>query len=177
MKDLIQASITTLIILIYNIFYGEKKSFVYYMIIWSILFFGCLGINKICADIPDAKYEIEYFQMIIPKNLSDKDKKFYKDKRDFHLENAERCYNDAKNKCWYLPNISNRDKGRYCFTTIIVLISPGNQPAKIILGLLNLLGSYGLDCIEEWNYIEEKLKWSSYHYEMYEFYRDLLIND
>jgi hypothetical protein len=102
------------------------------------------------------------------------DCKTYKDKYQFHKENAERCFNDAKNKCWWLPNIDDRDKARYCLTNIGIIIAPGDPQSKLIIAVINTLIQYGLDCSEEWNFIQTKLKWAQYHYEMMEFFDDVM---
>lgn len=95
-------------------------------------------------------------------------------KVQFHKENGERCYKDAKDRCWWLPNISERDKARYCFTTFGVLASPGEPKSKIIIAVISALIQYGLDCSDEWHYINNKLYWSQYHFEMMEFHQDLI---
>lgn len=40
--------------------------------------------------------------------------------------------------------------------------------------VITLFGQYGLACIEEWNDIESLLLESKYHFEMMEFYQDVL---
>ncbi len=92
----------------------------------------------------------------------------------FHKENGDSCYNDAKEKCWWLPNVSDRDKARYCFTNIGVLCSPGKSKSKLIIALVTTLIQYGLDCSSEWHYINNKLYCSQYHYEMMEFHQNLI---
>ncbi|EFB42177.1 MULTISPECIES: hypothetical protein [Parachlamydia] len=47
---------------------------------------------------------------------------------------------------------------------------PGSPQSKLIAAILNLLLQYGLDCLAEWEEIDEKLYWIKYHYEMAEFY-------
>lgn len=94
--------------------------------------------------------------------------------RQFHKENGERCYNDAKDRCWWLPYLSERDKARYCISNIGVLACPGEPKSKLIIALVNMLIQYGIDCSEEWHYINNKLYWSQYHFEMMEFYDNLI---
>ena len=96
------------------------------------------------------------------------------DKVQFHKENGDRCLNDAKNKCWWLPDLDDREKARYCFTNIGVLVCPGDPKSKLIISIVTTLIQYGLDCSEQWHYINNKLYWAQYHYEMMEFYEDLI---
>ncbi len=95
-------------------------------------------------------------------------------KVQFHKENGERCYKDAKERCWWLANISDRDKARYCFTTFGILAAPGEPRSKSIIAVISALIQYGLDCSDEWHYINTKLYWSQYHFEMMEFHQDLI---
>lgn len=95
------------------------------------------------------------------------------DKRDFHKKNADRCFNEAKNMCWYLP-AGMRDKSFYAFSNMAVLASPGTPYSKLVTVLVNTLMQYGADCVEDWNNITTKLNWAQYHYEMQEFYSDLI---
>lgn len=97
-------------------------------------------------------------------------------KREFHKENAERCLKEAHNTTWYLPNISSRKKVQYCFTNAGVLLSPGEPRSKIIIALITSLVQYGMDCCDEWHYLNEKLYWAQYHAEMYEHYTDLIAH-
>lgn len=96
------------------------------------------------------------------------------EKARFHKSNAERTFNDAKEKCWYLPNISDREKARYCLSNIGALLSNSTPQSKIIAIIVTTLMQYGIDCCDEWNFINNKLYWSQYHYEMMEFHLDLI---
>lgn len=113
--------------------------------------------------------EIHQFQA-----LSYDDCQTYEEKYKFHKENAERCFSDAKNKCWYIPNIADRDKARYCLTNLGAWASATDLRSKIITVIVTTLVQYGLDCCDEWNYIKDKLHWSKYHYEMMEFYEGVI---
>lgn len=95
-------------------------------------------------------------------------------KVQFYKENGERCYADAKERCWWLPYIPERDKARYCFTTFGVLACPGEPRSKIIIAVVTALIQYGLDCSDEWHYINNKLYWSQYHFELMEFHQNLI---
>jgi hypothetical protein len=100
----------------------------------------------------------------------------WKEDYDFHLSNGIRCYEDAKSKCWYLPNIEDREKARYCFTTSIAAVGNANAYCKLVAMVSSLLLQYGLDCMDEWDYIKTKLYWSSYHFELCDHYELLLKN-
>lgn len=97
-------------------------------------------------------------------------------KVQFHKENGERCLADARERCWWLPYIPARDKARYCFTNIGILSCPGDPRSKIIAAIVNTLIQYGIDCQDEWHYINNKLYWSQYHFEMMEFHQQLIAH-
>lgn len=122
----------------------------------------------------DPQIILENITFIQLNALNYDDCKTYQQKFQFHKENAERCFEDAKKKCWWLPNIDDRDKARYCLTNIGVIISPGDPKSKLIIAVITTLVQYGLDCNDEWNYIQNKLKWAQYHYEMMEFFEEVV---
>ncbi len=102
------------------------------------------------------------------------DRKTYAQKVKFHQREAERTYKQAKEKCWYLPDLSEREKARYCITSIGIGLAPMEPASKSITILVNALIQYTIDCCDEWHYINEKLYWSHYHYEMMEFYQEVI---
>ena len=95
---------------------------------------------------------------------------------EFHMFHAIRTYTEAKDKCWYLPNLSEREKARICWTTAISMFAAPTPQAKIVVCVTQLLIQYGLDCIDEWDYIKEKLVWSEYHFNECERYQRMLRN-
>jgi len=102
--------------------------------------------------------------------------KTYEDKKRFHKENGDRCFNDAKNMCWWMPDMSMRDKSDYAFRNITILGCPGDPRSKLITALLTTLVQYGADCYEEWANINTKLHWAQYHYEMMELYQKIIAD-
>lgn len=98
----------------------------------------------------------------------------YQKKMKFHQENAQRTLDDAKARCWWLPDLTDRDNARYCWTSAIALLAPGAPHYKGVAVILNILLQYGLDCSDEWHYINEKLYWSQYHSEMADFYEEII---
>jgi hypothetical protein len=156
-----------------------RHSFWNYMLAILMTFFLLFAYDTLTAKefIPNAGIEISTLRSLIDQELiTPQQREYYLDKIDFHESNAKRTYEDAKNRCWWLPEISERDKARYCITTAGALAQPGTPQSKIIKALVNLLIQYGIDCMDEWAYIQNKLYWSQYHWEMYEFYCEVLVN-
>ncbi len=109
-----------------------------------------------------------------PRSLTYDECKTNADKVQFHKENGYRCYDDAKERSWWLPYIEDRAKARYCFTSLGILASPGDPKSKIIITVITALIQYGIDSSDEWSYIDNKLYWSQYHFEMMEFHEHLI---
>lgn len=131
--------------------------------------FASLGI------LPNSSEEISLILRVgVSSFLSSSDITFYKEKVDFHEANAKRTYKDAKDKCWYLPDVDKREKAKQCFVIATSAILPSEPKSKLIGLLVATMVTYGLDCYDEWNFIKTKLHWSKYHYEMMEFYQSVL---
>lgn len=113
--------------------------------------------------------QLYYYKALIYENCNTPQQKY-----QFHKENAERCYEDAKDRCWWLPNLTDRQNARYCLTNAGALLAFGDPRSKLIAVVINTLVQYGLDCCDEWDYINHKLYWAQYHYEMMEFYQGML---
>jgi len=127
--------------------------------------------NLIAAENPHAKRHIylHYY-----KALSYDDCHTYQQKMKFHKENGDRCFNDAKDRCWYLPNLNYRQNARYCITNAGALVAYGTPQSRLIAVIATTLVQYSIDCCDEWEYIKTKLYWAEYHYEMAEFYQGLI---
>lgn len=117
--------------------------------------------------------EINTLRKFYTMNAAYDECKTFSDKRDFHKQNAERCFNDAKNLCWYFP-AKVRDKSFYAFSTITSLAQPGDLRSKLIGCLIVTLIEYGSDCYAEWSEMNSKLYWAQYHWEQYEFYSEVV---
>lgn len=60
-------------------------------------------------------HAIRHIQMYYCKVLVYENCKTVAQKSVFHKENGDRCFKDAKDRCWYLPNLSALDNARYCW--------------------------------------------------------------
>lgn len=81
---------------------------------------------------------------------------------------------------FYVKNKARRSKEYYykdCFACVIGGLTATDLKSTAIIMLMSMLTKYGLDCLDEWNAINTKLRWSEYHYEMQEFYKEVLKKD
>jgi hypothetical protein len=98
----------------------------------------------------------------------------WQEEYELHLFHAKRTYEDAKNRVWYLPNVTWRQRGREAWNAAFATVGATTPQLKLVLAVSSLLCQYGLDCMDEWEYIEEKLYWSEYHFKECEKYQELL---
>ncbi|MGK5595676.1 MAG: hypothetical protein ACSNEK_10025 [Parachlamydiaceae bacterium] len=139
--------------------------------------FNDVFISNVLIDVrPNPQEEISILSKMLSKIecLTAQERTYYEKKVAMHRSNAERTWNNAKNKCWYLPNIQKRKAAQNAFNAIMASFGGATPMSKLVLALLSLLTNYGLDCIEEWHYIEDQLNWCQYHCEMVEFYLTVL---
>lgn len=139
--------------------------------------FNDIFITDVPIDLrPNTQEEIAILSKMIERIecLTDQERTFYEKKVAMHRANAERTWNNAKNKCWYLPNIDKRTASQNAFASVMASFGGTTPMSKLVCSLLALLTTYGIDCISEWHYIEEQLQWCQYHCEMVEFYLTVL---
>lgn len=165
---------------IVNILLGFKYRILQYVAVIILLFISfCVFKSKAQATtfIYDVSIEIETERHFFDLNakLTAKETEYYAKKLNMHKENALRTFNNIKETCWWLPNLNDREKARYCFTTLVASLPAGTPQSKIIASLASFLAQYGLDCLEQWNYLSEQLYWCQYHNEMIEFYSNVLV--
>lgn len=185
MRYLLSSVIALGLVYVLHLALKQKQKPIYYLVIFLILIISTWFTHRVEANeyfsleipyvIPDANKEINFLSEFIPMvALTPDQHKLYSEKVAFHQANAERTFNDAKNRCWYLPDKTKRDAAKYCINAIACLLVPGSPAAKLIASLISTLKDVGIDMLDEWNYINNKLYWCKYHYEMVEFYLTVL---
>lgn len=142
---------------------------------------GMMFLCKSCCHAAAIPAEYEYLLAkrtkyidLHPKAPSREQKAKWQEEYEFHLFNAKRTYEDAKTKAWYMPNLSDREKAKYCFTSAIATMGSATLTTKLVVAVASLLAQYGLDCQDEYEYITTKLYWSQYHLEMCEHFQSLI---
>lgn len=179
LMSILYALIIVLIVFSVNMLFQRSHNYKLYILTFlcSCLMFECSHSKCHAMTLPNQmpafcrEHKIGY----VPDHALTKDQvKYYEQERDMHKYNAERTFNDAKSSCWYYPNTSDRHKARECFQVAVATLAASGTKEKAIIILASSLVTYGFDCWNEWDYIENKLYWSRYHWEMYDFYVDLL---
>lgn len=98
----------------------------------------------------------------------------WQDAYDDHHFNAVRTYTDAYNRVWFLPNLTWRQIGRDAWIAACAMASTKQPTAALVVAFSTMLSQYGLHCLDEWDYIQEKLQWSQYHFEQCAYYAEKL---
>lgn len=118
---------------------------------------------------PDWKNPLNPTSNGTPKQRAKWQKEF-----DFHMLQATRTYNDAKNRCWYLPQLTWRERAKEAWMAAFSTVGSSTLNMRLVVAVSSLLMQYGIDCLNEWEYIEEKLRWCEYHLKECEKYSNLL---
>lgn len=98
----------------------------------------------------------------------------YREKKNYHQNQGIEAYEKAHEKFWWLPRISDRAMARSCFTTVMTTVTASTPQSQIMAALVNIMVTYGLAAMDEWDYINHNLKKAEYNFEMMEFYNDVL---
>ena len=93
---------------------------------------------------------------------------------DNHHFNAVRTYNDAYNRVWFLPNLTMRQLGRDAWVAACAMAGTKTPGQALAMAFATMISQYGLHCLDEYDYIQDKLYWANYHFEQCAYYANLL---
>lgn len=116
--------------------------------------------------------EYKYYDQY--RHLTHNQSNEYKNKRNYHQDEAIKAFERAHEKFWWIPRISDRAMSRSCFTTIMTTVTASTPQSKIMAAIMNLMITYGLAAMDEWDYINYNLAEAEHHFELMEFYNDVL---
>lgn len=148
-----------------NVILKHKHPWLSYILVFILTFLSCtfLGLGA---------YEFKFNR--VEMKLSKDDRVMYEELRDYHLDNAQTCEAQARLCCTFLPDVPDKDKATYCFEILIITLSASQPMSKVIAACATFLIKYGFECMQEWHKIQKYLHEAKYHYEMCEFYQDVL---
>lgn len=89
----------------------------------------------------------------------------WQDEYDQHHYDAVRTYNDAYNRIWWLPDLTLRQLGRDAWVSACAMAGTKTVSQALVMAFATMLSQYGLHCMDEWDYIQDKLYWSNYHFD------------
>lgn len=120
--------------------------------------------NEYAYTLDISKHAAKYVNPYHPKPASAAQRQKWKEAFDMHNFNAIRTYNDAKDCVWWLPNLTWRQWGRDAWVAACAMASTKSPCAALTVAFTTMLSQYGLHCADQWDYIEDKLYWSDYHF-------------
>ena len=100
--------------------------------------------------------------------------KYYREKKNWHQDQAIKAFERAHEKFWFLPRISDRALARSCFNTAMTTATASTPQSKIMAAIVSCMITYGIAALDEWDYINYNLMDAAHHFEMMEFYNDVL---
>ena len=115
------------------------------------------------------EYQFDHYAALTPEQG-----RFYRNKKQYHQDEAIKAYERAHEKCWWIPRISDRTIGRSCFVSVMTTVTAPTPQSKVMAAIVNLMVTYGLAAMDEWDYINYNLMDASHHFELMEFYNDIL---
>ncbi len=88
-----------------------------------------------------------------------------------HKEKGEEYYNTAKEICWYLPNVSDREQAKIAFTAVVALF-PGPIHYRLVAATGAMLAQYGICCIDAFYDVDFNMNMSKFHFRLVNAFHD-----
>ena len=98
------------------------------------------------------------------------------EKIEFHKSEAKRIYDEVKDRLWYAPGLDHRDIAKKIFSILGPAVMVEGVKKKTAAMGLELFIEYGLDCMDEWDWISNKWNWVEYHTDQADFWERYLIH-
>lgn len=93
-----------------------------------------------------------------------------------HAEKGEYHYMAAKEICWYLPKVKDRDVAKMAFTTTLALF-PGPIHWKLVVATGALLTEYGICCIDAFYDIDFNINMAIFHFRLQDAFHKHIKNN
>lgn len=108
--------------------------------------------------------------------LTEDQKVYYMERYEFHKAKAISSYETAKNMSMFCLDLTDKEKADYCFKTLMATLVGSTPMSKVISAGIAFMSQFVCDSIGTWHTIQVLLYDSKHHYELQEFYADVLIN-
>lgn len=164
---------------LYSVGFKKKYIWRYALVLFGLIWGEWYFSSKAHADeyvySHRAQVQIEQFwdNYYPDRGLKQKDKATYLANADWHAKKAYEEFVAAKDRCWLLPNLADRERTKSAWATFLAIVTPNTPLYKGIGILIGIMSDYGCACIDEWYDIKEMLESSQANSEMAQFYRDL----
>ncbi len=155
------------------------KKYLVYIITFTLLFMGAFYLlRSVHAFGEEYEYTeeslIEIHNFYTRKALKYSEYNYYIKERDYHYKKGVYHYDQAYMACWYCPRINDQEKARMCLVSSVSVVGCATASLQLVAIVTSFSLQYGLECMREWNFIKKNLHEAQHHFEMYEFYLDVL---
>ena len=185
MRTLFFSSITTLTILLVDKYRKEAFSpFKYVFLFFIFLITSFFFVEGSEPDIPyqfKTEYHIELFKVenhdfFYEEMLSDAQLKIVHRKIQFHKDEGWKYFNKAKSIIPIFPALSRQRLREYFANAMEASTWPGSLWSRVTAALIASLFNYGLDVYGAFDQLVENLNEAKHHFEMKEFFENMLNN-
>jgi hypothetical protein len=157
----------------------SKQRLLKWLFITAMILLGCFFMMKEKGWAESSEYLYEYYDARAgwsnPTRFTNGlDKMNAQTEYDFHMYHAKRTFEDARSKVWFMPEKTWGQRARQVWIAVIPSGVCNTFQSAIVVTLLGLLSQYGVDCADEWDYINEKLTWCQFHLEKCEDYAAII---
>lgn len=105
--------------------------------------------------------------------LTEKQRKNYTEKMSYHEKEGQRCFRESEKMCTLIPDIDLKEISIYLFSQAIFLSINQSFSGAINLLEANLI-TYGVYQFNQWKKMQTLLHESKAHFDMRDFYKELL---
>lgn len=151
-----------------DIYNGQKRSLVRYFLVFFIAFLGTFAIRSYAAEPRFSFYDLQ----VEYREWKYQD---WEDKAWEHLIEAEQCIEEAREITLLIPCPSDKEKADYCLKILMGSWVGGTPQTKLAAIAFAFLSEYIPACINDWRRLTDLMHEAKYHYEMAEFYEQLMI--
>ena len=168
MQAILSGATMALIFFVMEI-YSEKKGTIWrYILVFLIAFLGTFAIRSYAEE---AKFSVYNLQVEFREWKSQD----WEEKAWEHLAEAEECIEEAREITLLLPCPSDKEKADYCLKILMGSWVGGTPQTKLAAIAFAFLSEYIPACINDWRRLTDLMHEARYHYEMAEFYEQLVI--
>lgn len=163
------------VIFLANLVTRNKHKLADYVLVFIIGFLiSYVQIGKCHAyqgiDFNSAKFELQDYRAALDEEQIDHFEMLAKKNREM----GNLCVFTAKKMIWFLPDLTDEQMSNMCLATFSVGLAPTTPWSKIIRMFIAVSVQYVGHCKNEWNHIQNLLHTAEYHFELAEFYDDVV---
>lgn len=118
-------------------------------------------------------FAMRNFKDVFGAKINENQRNDFYNKMIFHEKEGQRCFREAENMCTLIPDISLKDISVYLFGQALFLSLRQDFPSVMDWLYISLV-SYGIYQFQQWQKMQTLILESKSHFELRDFYKDLL---